>query len=287
MDKKETMLVFSVLLLAYCLFMTVLHVNVAHANPIASAPPVPSIQISYPLTSIGGYVNSTVEFEVYVNTFIDSPALYNISYCLDNGMLVTLEDLKVDSHYDFGPERIDFKTYTVNVILNELSEGNHRLVAYANGMSAGRGFIVNSHYGVALLTVQCPTGVAYAGAVPLVFSINGEIVNAHYYLYRGRESVFDRPLSGNTTLGNLSAGSYSMYLFVTTEYGQSSASIPFSVVDESLFVGLTIIVGAMALLLLSIAVIFLVYLKTRKRPNIGVSQESLTNPLSRNVDRNP
>ncbi len=265
MAKKETVLVFSVLIVAQCMLMVALYVNVAHANPIASAPPVPSIQISYPLTSIAGYVNSTVEFEVYVNTFIDSPAPSNISYCVDDGMLVTLEDMKVNSYYDFGPEKADFKTYTVNVILNDLSEGNHTILAYANGMSASRDFIVNSHYGVAVLRVQSPTGVSYAGAVPLIFSVNGEIVNAHYYLYRGRESVLDRPLSGNTTLDNLSAGSYDMYLFVTTEYGQSSASIPFSVADGSLLGNLPIIIVGAALLSFSITIGLLVYIKNRER----------------------
>ena len=72
-------------------------INIAKANPI-SIPSVPAIQISYPLNSIGGYVNSSVEFEVSVNMLIESPTINSISYSLDGQPWVNLRDLQ-DHHF--------------------------------------------------------------------------------------------------------------------------------------------------------------------------------------------
>jgi hypothetical protein len=233
---------------------------VAKANPI-STPVVPTTQISYPITSIGGYVNSTVEFEIYVNTFIDSPALNSISYSLDGQPSVTLEDLKITNHNDYGPDKIDFKTYTANVILKDLSEGNHTLVASAIGMSDSQSFIVNSYYHITALSVISPNSPIYSNTVPvpLTFYSNGEIKNAHYYLYRGHESVSEKSVTGNMTLDNLSDGSYDLYLYVTTEYGQDSKAIHFYVIGNY-----TIIAVAIVLLVVFTATILLVYFKKIK-----------------------
>ena len=232
-------------------------VNLAKANPI-SIPSVPTMQISYPLTSNGGYVNSTVEFVIYVNMFIESPTLDSISYSLDSEAPVNLEDLKVTNFHDFGPDKIDFKTYKANIILKDLSEGNHTIVGYANGMSASTSFTVNSYYHITALSVLSPNSLIYSKNVPLTFAFTGEIENAHYYLYRGRELVFEKSLSGNMTLENLSDGSYDLYIFVTTEFGQDSKIVHFYVI------GIPIIVGATVLLVFSIAFCSLIYFKKHK-----------------------
>jgi len=260
--KKASAFLFSVLLIAQCMLFAILMVNVANANPI-NVPSVPAIQISYPLTSMGGYVNSTVEFEVYVNMFIESPKPTNVSYSLDGEPSVYIEDLEVTSYYDYGPDKIDFKTYKTNVIFEDLSEGNHTMVAYANDMPASTSFTVNSHYQVTALNVLSPISQIYSKNVPLTFTFNGEIENAHYYLYKGYESVSEKSLSGNVTLDNLSDGSYDLYLFVTTDLGQDSKAVRFSV--NSIYAeNLPIIVGATILLVLSGVVAVLVYFKKRK-----------------------
>jgi hypothetical protein len=232
-------------------------VNFAKANPI-SIPRVPAIQISYPLTSTGGYVNSTVEFVISVNMFIESPTLNSISYSLDGEASLNLEDLKVTNFYDYGPDKIDFKTYKANIILKDLSEGNHTLVAYANDMSDSTNFTVNSYYHVTALNVLSPNTLIYSTIVPLTFTFNGDIGNAHYYLYNGHELVSERTLSGNLTLDNLSDGSYDLYLFVTTEYGQDSKIVHFFVIGNPLFVGIII------LSVFSIAIGSLIYFKKHK-----------------------
>ena len=256
--KKTTL----VLAFVFILFSTVALggqlTNTAKANPI-SIPSVPAIQISYPLTSIGGYVNTTAEFEIYVNMLIESPTINSISYSLDGEALVNQEDLKVTNSYDYGPAKIDFKTYKANIILKDLSEGNHTLVAYANDMSASRNFTVNSHYHVTALNVLSPNSLIYSKTVPLTFTFNGQIMNAHYYLYKGHELVTEKSVSGDMTLENLSDGSYDLYLFVTTEYGQDSKIIHFFVI------GIPVIVGATILLIFSIAIGLLVYFKKLKR----------------------
>jgi hypothetical protein len=153
-------------------------------------------------------------------------------------------------------------------------------------MSAYRNFTVNSHYQVTVLSVLSPTSQAYAETVPLIFNLNGEIKNAHYYLYKGHESVSEKSVGGNTTLGNLSNGSYDMYLFVTTEYGQASEAVHFSVLDYSHSENLPIIIGAFVLLVFSFAVGLLFYFKRHrhsdglvKNPRLRVSQERLTRTL--------
>ena len=192
--------------------------------------------------------------------FIESPTLNSISYSLDSEAPVNLEGLKVTNFYDYEPDKIDFKTYKVNIILKDLSEGNHTLVAYANGMSASRSFTVNSNYHITALNVLSPNSPIYSKIVPLTFTFNGEIENAHYYLYKGHESVSEKSLSGNMTLENLSGGSYDLYLFVTTEYGQDSQIVHFYVIS------VPIIVGATILLVFSIATAgLLVYHKKHKR----------------------
>jgi hypothetical protein len=230
------------LILAFLLLLSAgaQFVNLAKANPI-SVPSVPTVQISYPLTSIGGYVNSTIEFVISVNMFIESSILNSISYSLDSKAPVNLEGLKVTNFYDYGPDKIDFKTYKANIVLNDLSEGNHTLVAYANGMSASISFTVNSYYHITALNVLSPNSQIYSKNVPLTFAFTGEIENAHYYLYKGHESVSEKSLIGNMTFENLSDGSYDLYLFVTTEFGQDSQIVHFYVISVPIIVGATVL----------------------------------------------
>ncbi len=233
-------------------------IHEADANPI-SVLEVPSLRISYPYTSVGGgYVNSTVDFGINVNLFFDAPALTEISYSLDGKALVKLADLEVKEHVDYGSEKIDFKAYYVKVTLMDLSEGNHNLTAYANGMSDTRVFTVNSYYHVTALTLLSPSNQFYNQTVPLSFTHTGEITNAHYYLYRGNESVTEGKVSGNMTIDNLTDGVYNLHLFVTTQYGQDSTSVQFYVA-EGLVSNLPLIIGAF--ILVGLAVIVVVYLK--------------------------
>ena len=242
-------------------------VNLGRADPILSVP-LPHIGISYPPTqSIRKYVNSTVELEIYVNLFIDSPQLKRISYSLDGGPVVDIEPFTINSVTYFGI----YKSYKANTTLENLSEGNHTIVAYAGGMSTSRTFTVNSHYWITVINVLSPTNQTYSGPVPLVFTVNGKIEEAHYYLYRGNyDAVFEGSFSGNTTL-DLSIGKYEMHLYVTTEHGQATASTYFSVwsssTSESNYFAYPplLAVSIMAIVVIGAGIGLLLYMKKRIR----------------------
>jgi hypothetical protein len=212
------------------------------------------------LTSIGGYVNSSVEFIATVNMPVDSPAINNFFYSLDGGEKVNLNNPAVTTYHDYGPTKVNFTEYKAHVSLKDLPEGNHTLVASANGMSASKSFEVNSYYHITALNVLSPTDPIYfSNEVPLKFTYTGEITNAHYYLYRGGELISEKPLSGDITLNNLTDGSYQLLVFVTTQYGQDSTQINF------LVIGTPIVVIVTALLILSLLIGLFAYKKTKKR----------------------
>jgi hypothetical protein len=228
--------------------------------PVCTPIAVPAVEISYPLVSTGGYVNSSVDFTVTVNTFVDSPALNGISYSLDGGQQVNLSDLRVTTYSDYGPSKLDFKEYKANISFEGLSEGNHTVTASAIGMSANRSFEVNSNYHITALKVLSPTSPTYTSdEVPLKFTYTGEITNAHYYLYKDGKLVSEKSLSGDTTLDNLSDGSYQLLLFVTTQYGQDSKMMYFFIISVP-----TIVVAAV-LLIMSLSIALLFYFKKIKK----------------------
>jgi hypothetical protein len=101
-------------------------------------------------------------------------------------------------------------------------------------MTTSEFFVVNSYYHVTALNVLSPKSQTYtSNDVPLNFTYTGDITNARYYLYRGKELVIDNSLSGDTTIENIPNGSYRLLVFVTTQYGQDSAAIDFQVADHS------------------------------------------------------
>ena len=210
-------------------------VGVANANPIREYD-VPGIWIGFP-SSIGGYVNSTVEFEVYVYMPIDSATIGSISYSVDGQSNVTVVDLNVkiiDGYVLSSKEITIFKQYAGHIRLENLSEGAHTLVAYASGMSDSQSFIVNSHYVIAELTMLSPVTQVYWEPIPLIFNINGEISEAHYYIYQDKELISENTLNGNTTIDSLPEGNYELLLFVTTQHGQTSEKTQFSVSNSNL-----------------------------------------------------
>ncbi|NLF88870.1 hypothetical protein GX563_08625 [Candidatus Bathyarchaeota archaeon] len=256
--KRKTAAIIAVITVLVFAVLVVESINLS--PPFSSfhthTPSIPAVQISYPVISTGGYVNSSVEFIVTVNTFIDSSAVNSISYSLDGGEQVNLTDLAVTTYDDYGPTKVDYKAYKATISLKDLSEGNHTLDASANGMSDSRSFVVNSNYHITALNVLSPSSPVYTfNEVPLKFTYTGDITNAHYYLYRGNELVTDSSLSGDTTLSNLPDGSYNLLVFVTTQYGQDSKMIDFLVISPSTIA----IVSAIVILLISIGV--LVYFK--------------------------
>ncbi len=259
MNRKSVALI----LIFVFIISSVLVVRSIYMTPfvhICSTPAVPAVEISYPLVSTGGYVNSSVDFTVTVNTFVDSPAIKSLSYSLDGGQQVILNDLSVTTYSDYGPSQLNYTAYKANISFKGLSEGNHTVTASAIDLSVNRSFVVNSNYHITALNVLSPTSPTYtSNEVPLKFTYTGEITNAHYYLYKDGKLVSEKSLSGDITLDNLSDGSYQLLLFVTTQYGQDSKAMDF------LVIGVPTIVAATALLILTLFIGLLVYTKKFKK----------------------
>ncbi|XHH10230.1 MAG: hypothetical protein ACFCUE_06255 [Candidatus Bathyarchaeia archaeon] len=239
----------------------------AYANPI-SVYQVPGIQVSYPLKSIGGYVNSTVEFNIYVYMPIDSPKLDSVAYSVDGQPQAIVDDL--DFAVSSGPingslEEKDFKKYTAHITLEYLSEGSHTLEAQSGNMIDTQSFTVNSHYVIANLKTLSPTCQIYFDpTVPLTFNVNGEIQDAHYYLYQNSVLISEKALKGNTTLNQLADGNYDLLLFATTEHGQTSEKIQFLILKNIyLYV---IIIAAFLTIGIALGVTFIV--KKRKTASL-------------------
>ena len=140
---------------------------------------------------------------------------------------------------DFGPDLQDFTAYSVEAKLENLSEGNHTVTAYASDMSISRIFTVNSHYQVTIIKIFSPVNQTYSKTVPLVFAVNGEVKEAHYYMYRTflwrrYEAVYEKHFDGNITLDNLYDGNYIMHLYVTTELGEAVTTAYFTVSNSEI-----------------------------------------------------
>jgi hypothetical protein len=236
---------------------------------------IPDIEISSPPQNPPyKYENSTVMLVIYVRMFNDSPTLKSIFYSLDEKPPVFIKNLTISSVNNFGLDKIDFTVYTARVNLQGLSEGNHTVIANASGMSTSRAFSVNSHYQVPVVKVLSPTNQTYSNMVPLIFTVNGEIKEAHYYLYRGYDAVFENSFSGNTTLDNLSDGSYVMHLYVTTEKGEATTSTYFSISNNDYLVNSLVVVGITALMVFAIAFGALIYFKKRRRQSQLLQKQS-------------
>ena len=236
------------------------------ANPIDRiSVSVPSIDIGYPPYPPRKYENSSIELQIYVRLFNDAPKLKSIYYSLDEMPLVYLDNFTITNLNDIGSDQLDFTAYKAEVILENLSEGNHTVKAYANDMSISRNFTVNSHFQETIVRILSPTNQTYAYTVPLIFTVNGEIKEAHYYMYKGYEAVYEKFLNGNITLANLSDGNYTMHLYVTTEKGEATTSTYFTMSNGNFLENPLVAVGITALAAFTIVLGVLVYFKKRRR----------------------
>ncbi len=267
LQKKEPVAL-TIVILFVLLTICVNPIDTVKANPI-SLPTVPSVQISYPSSSFSHWVNSTLEYvnrtvelQATVNVPIDYPTVNGISYRLDGAEPVNLTNLKVATLHDYGPTKIDFKKYSTNLRLENLSEGAHTAVASAGGMSAFIAFTVNSYYHITDLNVLSPNNQIYTtNAVPLTFTYTGDITNAHYYLYDGGKLIAEKPLSGDLTLDNLPDGNYELLVYVTTQFGQDAQTVHFTVIS------IPTIICATALLIFFLGL--LIYFKKFKRKKLS------------------
>jgi hypothetical protein len=223
----------------------------------------PKIDFIYPPYPPNRYENSTVEVVIHVRMLEGSPKPSNFSFSLDGNPLVNLENNTTTEKSYWAPYVITLFIAKIN--LENLSEGNHTINAYADGLSTSRSFKVNSHYHPTVVKILSPTNQTYSSRVPLVFTVNMPIKGSYYYMYRGYDAVFENHFNGNITIENLLDGNYVLHLYVTTENGDEPASTYFSVKNNFTKDIFPYVVGITALVILSIASIVIVYFKKYKQ----------------------
>jgi len=228
----------------------------------ATLPTINIISHPYPPNR---FENSTVKLEIHVRMLEGSPRPGNFSFSLDGNPLVNLENITTTRISYWAPNV--FTLFIAKINLENLSEGNHTINAYADDLSTSRSFEVNSHYHPTVVKILSPTNQPYSNMVPLVFTVNMPIKGAYYYMYRDFDAVFENHFNGNITMDNLSDGNYVLHLYVTTENGNEPASTYFSVSNNiSLTNNITaeILPYGIGIGTLLVVVGLLVYLKKRK-----------------------
>jgi hypothetical protein len=197
--------------------------------------PIPSMNIISPPYPPNRYENSTVNFEVNVYLFSESPKVNSIDYSVDGEPLQYIKNLTTTSPSNFGSGRVGY-TVIGKAVLENLTDGNHTINANANGMHTSRDFTVNSSYQVASIKILSPTNQTYNGEIPLIFTVNGNIEKAYYYLYEqvdyphyGPDKSNEYPLAGNTTITLNSEGKYEILIIVVNESGRAEAVTTFTV----------------------------------------------------------
>lgn len=241
---------------------------------VAAQPPIdkyaPFLSIISPPDPPNRYENSTVELELNVRLVEGSPQPKNFSYNIDGGPAVDLTNATTSHKTTFMP--YVFTLYSAKVKLENLSEGNHTIDAYSDGLHVSRSFRVNSNYHPTTVKLLSPLNQTYSGGVPLVFTVNMPITGAYYYMYRGYDAVFERHFNGNTTLDNLADGDYVLHLYVQTENGAESASTGFSISNDAATDYPLYAIGLGVLLVVALG--WIVYSKHIKRDKQAVRQVS-------------
>jgi len=111
----------------------------------------------------------------------DKIHLDGICYILDGHPLVYVHDFTVEDYVDYGRDKQDFLMYTALVRLEDLSEGNHTVTAYANDTRNAYAYInhISSSYNFTVNSTQqtppTPTPIPETKPFPIVLLI-GSII---------------------------------------------------------------------------------------------------------------
>jgi hypothetical protein len=163
------------------------------------------------------YENSTTNLNITVTLVDPEFVIQFISYSLDGQPLVYLGNLTVANYSPVPKFDHYITTYKGMTILENLSEGYHTVQAHANDMSTSITFRVDSHYVAPVIEVLIPANRTYNSNVPLVFTVNRNFTNAHYWVYSGPKEILRGQLNGNSTLKDLQEGNYKIEVFATTD----------------------------------------------------------------------
>jgi hypothetical protein len=261
MKKKTSALTFILLIcisLASCIQMNkVAKANFFPGDALMIYPPIPGKV----------YDNTSVPLQIVATIANPTPEIVNITYRLDEGSNITLTDLNKILRQ---PGHIDGSQFSVETVMENLSEGKHTLTAYSQDtmgkqMSAVVEFIVDTNFTTPLALLSPQNKTYTTTEIPLTFLCreNGpRDLNFSYAAYQldgiGSSYIYD-----NVTLTELPLGSHTIILSIWTENRFYSETMQFSISAPEAFPTTSVaIASAAALSLLAVALLF--YFKKRK-----------------------
>jgi hypothetical protein len=203
---------------------------------------IPKIDVRSPHSSSYIYVkpNVDISFDYHVpNTQVDS-----FSYSLDGNANSTLNSSKT--------YQSNFVNYTVLKTLENLANGNHKIIVYAHFSNNTVSPILSSTITVDTTFIPpIPFMISPLNQttyntqqVPLTYTINSKILWSYYSIDATDYIPNFKGFSGNITLPSLSEGSHKLKLVVTTEarettiYSDTVQTIYFSI-DSSHVIAVT------------------------------------------------
>ena len=206
---------------------------------------LPKIDVRSPHSSSYIYVkpNVDISFDYHVpNTQVDS-----FSYSLDGNANSTLNILKTANIYYYNAVN-----YTVFKTLENLANGNHKIIVYAHFSNNTVSLILSSTITVDTTFIPpIPFMISPLNQttyntkqVPLTYTINSKILWSYYSIDATDYIPNFKGFSGNITLPSLSEGSHKLKLVVTTEarettiYSDTVQTIYFSI-DSSQIIQVT------------------------------------------------
>jgi hypothetical protein len=257
------------LTLVFALFVSLMvgvqTLEVAKANFLLA----PAIIIYSPAPII--YANTSIPLSVAVRVLHGSSEIVCVLYCVDGKSNVTLTNLTRTDNVWFDPNKWGSEFYVTSVLEN-LAEGNHTLKAYSQDaagkeMSFSVEFTINTLYTYPEVLVQSPQNKTYAATeVPLTFTCNKQIWSADYILEGEGGHI---PISGNTTLTDLTNGTHTITVRAWAEGGGASRTVRFSIDNQTSTAApdsfpTTLVVASVSIVAI-IGVGLLVYFKKRQR----------------------
>jgi hypothetical protein len=203
-------------------------VEVANANFFLGD----ALIISSPISGMV-YSNTSISLKIVASVANPTPEVVSITYCLDGNYNVTLTDLSKTLR---EPGHIDGSQFYVELVLNNLAEGNHIIEAYSEDaigreMSSSAEFIIDTSYTDPLTILSPQNKTYYSTEVPLTFVCredgkhDGRFIDASYSLDGfGSDLIYD-----NLTLTDLSVGSHIVMVGVSTSTWFFSETVQFSI----------------------------------------------------------
>jgi len=276
--KKTTSAFVVALLLLPSIMKGIQPLDVAEANFY----PPPLIEIFSPFPPSVVHSNASVLLQVRVNVSPNEPDINIIRYSLDGKANITLGNLTKEDNmwYWTTTEGVlaQGKAFSTEAPLGNLANGNHTLIVYAHyadgkEMSRTSEFTVDTSYKPPLwnppeIVLLSPQNQTYRSTkVPLTFATNETFHYANYVL-DPLEGKGSQPITGNTTLTELSDGIHKLILTVYTDRGMAQQTTFFTVTEkaETQQPFPTALVAAASLVVAAVIGLgLLVYLKKRHR----------------------